>query len=85
MQKAHSIYRIFIMQCSLFIEELYILVLYTEKYFRPFRLRCQRANLRLGEFYCLKLSFLDTIEYGQIQDRAKLCKLRRAKITRGQK
>lgn len=25
-------------------------------YFRPFRPRCQRANLRLGEFKCLKIS-----------------------------
>lgn len=33
-------------------------------YIQPFRPICQRANLRLGDFYCLHLSLFKETMYG---------------------
>lgn len=40
-------------------------------YFYPFHPGCQWANLKLGEFQCLKLSLLNTPMLGRFQDRKK--------------
>lgn len=53
-------------------------------YFRPFCSRCQWADLELGEFQCLKLSFLNTTVSGRIKDGDTVCKCTRPKITQGE-
>lgn len=40
-------------------------------YFRLFRLRCQQANLKRGEFQYLSYIFFNTTTSGRIQDVAK--------------
>lgn len=65
-------------------------LLYTGKYlspfcfFCPFRPRCKQANLRLGDFYCLKLS-LFKLNYIWVNSRQgkTVCKYRNVKITLG--
>lgn len=53
-------------------------------YIRPFRPRCQRGNLRLGDFRCIKLSFFlihNFVWANSWRGRNRL-RVKRAKITR---